>query len=413
MRRQPLASNRGHTLLEVMVALGVFVFLGGALVALLDQGVSIWRLADGRGKAYERARAILDQAADDLRAVATDVRRPDIGPWLRLLCDRDAEGRQRLRLVRALANESSDPIGRRGGEYLARGDSSAYDHHQDDLEIAAGRLLAPAGYQEVLYAMDPDPQAAMLWRGLRSPIGGVRSLFFDGPADGEAAAAAARKSSAPEDEAALAKRRALLDRIARPLAGGVLHFGLRFWTPFTTAWDEVQGPAGQGRPGKPSGPTSFWDSTRALLDVPAKPDGFAWKRREGSLENPDDDVFPERVEITLVLRENPEVGDLRLSRAAGAGDNLLWLSSTAGLPADGPLRYVFVDGEWIRYEKVEGDRLHVAAGGRGARETRAAAHAAGARVELGSTFRRVVELPGYFSSQDLGDGDGSGRRRTR
>ena len=58
----------GYTLLEVLVAAGIFVFLGTALVTLLKQGITIWRVAETRGRIYERARAVLDTISGDAKS---------------------------------------------------------------------------------------------------------------------------------------------------------------------------------------------------------------------------------------------------------------------------------------------------------------------------------------------------------
>ncbi len=410
MRRRasekPTRMDAGHTLMEVLVALGVFVFLGSALIAFLSQGVGVWHLAEERGRIYERARAILDTAAEDLRSLSSDVRAEGTGFWVRLICDRDPRGRQRLRFVKTLPGETSDPIALHGGEYLARADSRHYDHHADALDVERGRLLAPAGYQEVLYTVHENPADAAgdgsggdtLWRGVRSPIGGVGSLFTDSNIEEEVKPKSTTGASSSGGDKAKdgARRRSKISGVAQPLAGGVLYFGVRFWTPYTNTWDDAHPAMIRPGPGKPSGPTSYWDSTRAILRTTGKAGELRWSRIEGSIDDPLDDIFPERVEITLVLAGSPELEPIYLTRNVTSGDKSIPVSSAVGLPAEGPFRYVRVDDEWIRYEKIEGDTLVLGSRGeRGARETAAEKHSSGARVLVGTSFRRVVEVPTY------------------
>jgi hypothetical protein len=113
-----------------------------------------------------------------------------------------------------------------------------------------------------------------------------------------------------------------------------------------------------------------------------------------SLEDATDDVFPERVEITVVISEDADaILGARLAEdlPEKAGD--LTLTDPIELPEAAEDRYILVDDEWIGVEGTEGLKLSVARNGRGARWTRAAKHEKGARVEIGVTFRRVVEVP--------------------
>ncbi|MBI4585235.1 MAG: hypothetical protein HY717_14575 [Planctomycetes bacterium] len=390
---------QGHTLIELLVSLGIFILLGSALIALLNQGVSIWHLAEARGRIYERGRALLDTVAEDLRHAATNVQAEGAGFWIRFLCDEDASGRQRLRFVRALAGESSDPIARRGGEYLARSNSATYDHHQDFADIQAGLLLAPGGYQEVIYAMGPDPKAREVLRGVRSPIGEAGSIFIDGniEVDPKDEAAKGKAGTEAAEGAAREEKGAPhpLLQAAQPLAGEILYLGFRFWTPATNTWDPAYPPLAAPKEGQRSGATEIWDSTRAILEEDKPAAGhFAWKRLEGSLADPYDDLFPEKVEVVVVIQGNPEIPPINLTRDLGPREETIWISSTIGLPEAGSACFIKIDEEWIRYEKIGGSSLTVPKEGRGARGTAAAKHPAGAKVEVGTAFRRVVEIPG-------------------
>ena len=56
----------GLTLIEILVALGVFMLLGSSLVMFLRDGMSTWQIGESRREAYERAGAIMDLIGDDL-----------------------------------------------------------------------------------------------------------------------------------------------------------------------------------------------------------------------------------------------------------------------------------------------------------------------------------------------------------
>ncbi len=439
-------TSLGFSLMELLVAMTIMVILGGALVTILKQGITTWHLAEKRGAIYERGRMVLDQIAEDLRAAAADSRSEGAGFWIRFFCDSDGRGQPRLRFTRAISGEPQDPIARQGGKFVETYSGTHYDLHGDSIKIMEGSLLAPGGYQEVLYAMDPDPARKTLWRGIRSPIGGAGSFFIDRNVEGELPEKNKKKKltrkedpSPPgvalaESQTSTAKRSAEKEKVtfrfsrsevgplaqaARPFAEGVLYLSFSFWTPFTNTWDRSEPPRLFGgamgtTPGKflgkssgKSGPISTWDSTRAILDEKSPGEHFAWRSIEGSLENPYDDLFPERVEVTLVVAGNAEAPAAMLAADLKPTSKTIILSRTDGFPEDGPNRFVWIEGEWIGYEKIDGTKLIVTANtgeGRGARGTTPSKHSRGAEVDLGTTFRRVVEIPAARSDPRLGQG---------
>ena len=275
-------------------------------------------------------------------------------------------------------------------------------------------MLASGGYQEVLYAIHPNPKRLELFRGVRSPIGGAGSLFVDGNLERslreEVERRREQRAQADKDEAqgtarveqyetakTPAEPELPLEEVSRPVAGDVLYLGFRFWTPGTNTWDSSYPPKLSTRGGR-SGPSDYWDSTRALLDQESTGREFAWKAVAKSLTDPFDDIFPERIEVILVLRGNPEMTGIEITQKLSAGGGTIRLNRVPDLPEDGPLRYVRLGEEWIRYESIDKGRLVVAQDGRGARGTDAVEHAAGTRVEVGTSFRRIVELPTFRRS---------------
>jgi len=415
--------------------MSIMVFLGGALVTILKQGIMAWHTAEKRGAIYERSRMVLDQIAEDLRAAAGDSRSQGAGYWIRFICDTDQLGRPRLRFTRSISGEAQDPIARQGGKFVETLAGTHFDLHGDYNKVVDGSLLAPGGYQEVLYVMDPDPTRRTLWRGVRSPIGGAGSLFIDRNVEGKLSRDNLKKklsrvaspnpsgvalAESPPPKKTKGKRSKSeeivplvyrsdagpLAHAARPFAEDILYVSFAFWTPLTNTWDRGHPPHLVKKAQDSSGPISTWDSTRAVLDEKAGADEFAWRSIDGSLENPHDDLFPEQVEITLVVAGNAEVRPITLAADLKPTDKVVSLSSTEGLPEDGPHRFVWIDGEWIGYEKIKGSQLMLyskSGQGRGARGTLPASHLRGAVVELGTTFRRIVEIPGARSDPRLID----------
>ena len=415
-------ASAGYTLMEVLIAMGILVTLGGGLVSLLGHGVSVWNTAEKRGRAYETARALLDRIAEDLRAAA--VRRDESQVLARFLADEDPAGRQRLRFVRATSSESSDPVLRQGGRFIGPRAPALYDGFDDASEGASGTLRPAGGLMEVLYLLDPRPEGRSVWRAVRAPVGGPDSLFIDSNVEEDATTSrsapptAAGKDPAPaKDGAAPGKtsvfQRFYLENVAGVVADDIIHLGFRFWTQGTNTWEAVPPLDDPRRPGAKSGPSAFWDSTRAVLSTGPKEEG-PWRPVPGSLEDPSDDIFPERVEVTIVVGEEEMLFGPRLAEPLGEKDRTLTLTANLELPDAAADRLVLVGGEWILIESVEGLRLVVAPSGRAARFTKAARHDAGTRVEAGLTFRRVVEIPGFrVGAGRLEEPTTTRRRRSR
>ena len=408
------AGAAGYTLMEVLIAMGILVTLGGGLVSLLGHGVSVWNTAEKRGRAYETARAVLERIAEDLRGAA--VRRDESRVLARFLADEGPAGRQRLRFVRATSAESSDPVLRQGGRFIGPRAPALYDGFDDASEGASGTLRPAGGLMEVLYLLDPRPEGRSVWRGVRAPTGGPDSLFIDSNVEAEAALPRSAPPPAAAKEAALPGKTAVVERfyledVAAVVADDIIHLGFRFWTQATNTWDDVPPLDDPRRPGARSGPSAFWDSTRAVLDVPAGREEGSWRPVPGSLEDPSDDVFPERVEVTVVVGEEEMLFGPRLAETLGEKDKALTLTAPLALPDAAADRYVLVGGEWVQIESVDGLRLVVTPSGRGARFTKAARHDAGARVEAGLTFRRVVEIPGFRTGAARSEEPTTTRRR--
>ena len=62
---------------------------------------------------------------------------------------------------------------------------------------------------------------------------------------------------------------------------------------------------------------------------------------------------------------------------------------------------VYLDGEWIHFDSVEGDTLMVSPGGRGNRWTVPKAHDTSVVVHVGKSFVAIMDLPGF--REDWGD----------
>jgi hypothetical protein len=420
----------GYTLLEVVIAVGLLVLLGSGLATLLTQGISIWRRAENRGRVYDQARILLERMAEDIRSTVVLSSSAGGDAWVRFICDVDDLGRQRLRFVRTISAETSNAILRHGGKTLSLKTPAVYDGRNDSKEARDGRLGAPGGLMEVIYLLDPRVSRTHLWRGFRSPVGGMRSLLNqEVPGEEKLADLSGliedleRKSHAggmteKEQEEHLKREAQAQDdfewnmsQLGRPLTDGVLFLGFSFWGPTTNTWDETEKPLQLAGGSRPSGPLFHWDSTRAILNwTGGDSDEFMFRSIDGSLTDSSDDIFPEQVEITLVLRDDNSESSYLVDRISKS-DDYFRVSKPFSLPENEADRYLLVGGEWMYMRDVDGARVRIESYGRGRRGTEPTSHLQGARVDLGVTFRRVVEMPGSQKSRSAAEREPALERR--
>jgi len=429
-----LRLRRAHTLIELLVSTGLLVLLGSGLAALLAQSLGLWRTASRRERVYESARVLLDALAEDLRSAVVPGEVVGEDPWVRFVGDfvkrapaggtapseADVLPAARLRLVRTISGELADPFLRPAARLPRTLNSTAFEGR---LQTSKGEsLLAPAGRMEVMWLHEPGPGRDRVWRGVRTPIGGMGSLFVDGNAQKLLAAPGdilpgqshrgARGRGTLDGAPQLARNRTATvrkpeatapPRWLQSVARRILRLEFRFWGPTTNTWRDVPplspSPHNRAPRNRPSGPHRVWPP------VATSPSGGVGERRrsraagrEASAQTPSpvpagrDFGFPRAVEIQLVLEASRNALGPRLAKEVGAKTTVLELTRRLEDVPDGDFS-VRIEQEWIRIARVESNRLHVAPGGRGSGRTVASGHALGAEVLAGIEFRRVVELP--------------------
>ncbi|MBI5780020.1 MAG: type II secretion system protein [Planctomycetes bacterium] len=62
-------SIRGFTLVEIIIAVSIFVFLSVLLVEFLQRGLDLWKTGENRGDVYERGQIVMEQIKKDLSGV--------------------------------------------------------------------------------------------------------------------------------------------------------------------------------------------------------------------------------------------------------------------------------------------------------------------------------------------------------
>ncbi len=386
------ARRAGLTLVELLVAMSVVLLIGLMMVGLMSSSLSMWNAAERQRKVYTRARTLFSYLSEDLEAALTRDP-PGTAVRNRLFCAPDKNDRQVLMITRTFGSGSErgyaftagDGLDTSGLHYTGdkprkddedsdprsgRADEETYNFKDDDGDGHVDEDLAPLGGSAQVVYLHVGRQ---LKRGLRSPSGDeFASMFPD----------------------------------AQTIAEDVLYFGLLFATPYTTTsynpsspftalWDESvpRLPTAKYTGQRGFGPERLWDSTRGVLA------DFSFYVGPESKDDGEDDVFPEIVQVTLVI----EPHELRTVRTDSLehitdSDGVVRVASTRGFPeAGGPNSYIMVDDEWMYYT-AKGKRSFTIKR-RGARGTARNSHAPGASVRCGTTFTSTFYLPGYRSEE--------------
>lgn len=389
--------NRGFTLLELLIAMALFMVLGSALIALVTRAMDF--LESGTGGAE-----LQDKGADFLRAYVGDMENvaversltpgPSVVRFLSNLVpiDSDGDGKvdynaQRVAFVRTTNADFTDPVARMGG---AKADAAAYyDGRDDKAEADRGDLLALGGLEEVLYmavpegaapvdalpgaggaaqaaVAPPDPGLMTLYRAVRSPVGGPGSLL----------------------DPATVKSIDDLKKVAQPFITGVLYFGARFWSARTTSWEALPTAGGA------DAPSGTWDSTRGILNRGTGFNEFLLAKGPESLPDPRDDVSPRMARVTLVFERTGRAGegDYLYAGMDETAKRVLVGKST-NFATGSSLQYVKVGTEWMAYSGRGDDSFDVRE--RGAWGTVATSHRPGERVRTGSAVERTIMIPNY------------------
>lgn len=373
-RRAP--ARAGFTLAEILVAISVFMVLGSMLVLAMTSAVDTWRQTEDRRLVYAEASMILKQVQGDLQNLVSPRPGESGESRVRLLCDLDKNHRYRLRFVRTLPGENQEEALRWSGF----GPPDVYNDVMDGSIKADKRFQPLEGLMEVAYVMDPDPKSNVLYRMVRSPVGGETSLFVD---------------KNIESAEAIRKR-------GTPVSSGVLFLGYHFWTQYTTTWKLET--ALSDNLGSECGPEIFWDSSRGVLPHPKSPDGkkaastFWMAAGAASRDDPSDDVFPRQIRVFVSIAAGGSSPYAVLEQDLTKRDKDVRVDRADGFPTgDDPelFRYLRVGTEWIHFKDRTAFAFDVSAGGRGARGTRPQDHPEGTEVWGGRTFTETVEVPSY------------------
>lgn len=123
---------------------------------------------------------------------------------------------------------------------------------------------------------------------------------------------------------------------------------------------------------------------------------FSLHRGPDSAADLEDDVFPEKVRITVVVDcPLPRCVNAKLLEKTGDYEaGMIFVSSTKGFnDGEDQEAFILIEDEWLHYKKKTSDGFEIDQ--RGARGTLPKGHPVDAVVRQGKTFRRVVYVPNW------------------
>lgn len=404
-------SRTGFTLTELLVATAILVIFGGMAVASLRYGSDLWRSCHRRSHGYNVATIIFHQLEDDIGGAKGQFWGRDADAFdtrVKFYVDYDYLGRQRLRFVRGIPDDTVNPRLRHAGDGVSNDDDDGsgligdagdlideeyYNLKNEDpaFDDAIDEDLMPLeGMCEVAYLMGLSANDLhTLYRAVLAPIGDqfLQPAFLPTHPDGWNVTLFENQYI---DEPVEVQAK------ASPLANGILHFEVRCWTQYTTTWDDSVpwAPWQFSYVPEPCGPSFTWDSR-----------GF--NQQEDAVY---DNVFPRAIMVVVVVdpsQEYPVTNPLRLDPPAGIlAAGAMRVPVVGTLPAyNEEWPYILIEDavngdEWIRFSHFEPntntfvvDPAFPRTLASVVRGTPAAAHAAGRLVKLGYTFSRVFHNP--------------------
>lgn len=365
-RTRSRSASAGFTLLEILVAVGVFVLLGALLVGILSGAMRLWDSGEVRRDTYERAQVVFDQVSRDLANVYADA-----DPTL---------PQKKTSVGAALLPPEA---------YLATADPALSFHSQPDdsgsswlaFTVVGGRAI-----RGVYFRIDPSTEAGTLLRGTYEPnVSSTKLVRVEGTKEFPVQPMAPEtRIKSPKELASSMTQPKFIEESSNSLASGILYFGLRFWTPTTTTWDLAVRPRKSPRAGEECGPETRWDSS-ARFD--RRFYAFDTKARD---TDPVVAMVPALIRIEIVVEpEARRQRGTKIPEDLDTAQKEITVDSTRDFP-EAP-NYFKIDSEWFHYTGRTATSFTVDQ--RGARGSTPERHKANARVRYGETFVTVVQIP--------------------
>ncbi len=359
------------TLIELMIAMAIFVILATIMLTLVTWTIHMWKKSERRRVLYERAGGAIERIADDLSLAMGHEPVGVEQVRVKFIGDYDATtGHQRMAFVRSF---EAGP--ERALTYAAadgRSNDMAFRPPADDEDAPAKKPVVRSG---------PPDQDAFTGKfvGDFKALGGLAQVMYF-----ERGQVLYRSIRAPAENS--------MELLANPSAGtpvisDCLYLAFDYWSQYSTSWAHMPSKS------KVKGAETIWDSTRGITKAPF--DKFIMHRGRESLNDPTDDVFPQKVKITIVTDSPlPRCVHTKLIDGIGDTDGMIYVDSTQGFEEGGTEQsYILIGKEWIHYKLKKPDAF--VADVRGARGTNRDSYDEGAIVRRGRLFTRTVFVPGF------------------
>ncbi len=190
----------------------------------------------------------------------------------------------------------------------------------------------------------------------------------------------------------------LIREITVPILTDLLHVEFGFWSQRTTTWGDKAGPLqamtshGSSDSVDLTKPLAIWDSARGGWLVDDFSGGeFPFDLGPMSEHDASDDIHPHAIMVRCVVAQPAEATpEGLLNGFVGKDDKTLTLYDGTTFLGSRDGGFVKIDGEWLRYGEVDGDRLIGLR--RGQRGTKPIVHESGTQVHIGRTIEFVVPI---------------------
>ena len=392
---------RGFTLIELIVVMGILSGFLVMLVSLVDNGLTMFR--DG-----ETSQVLADRGAR-----AQQVLRDELSRLRGSSTGRDRAGVEDRLVVQML------PIGlpytpARGATLTQVVRGAVHLPPDREIQSRSKRLTAEVMAEDSSLT-DDEIREEVERRAATEPLRGIGSLFMlpwrqEGDDDalielragwflpGQQLPSGPNQFVDPFDVVVPGSGDLpgmTIYTMTEPILSDLLHVEFGLWSQHTTSWGDERGFLHGFQSGaEPSmqGPQAVWDSARGGWLVDRSAGGvFALDLGPLSEDDPTDDIHPHAILVRVVVAQDRDATpEGLLARSVGSEDGTLPLYDGAAFPGRRSGGYVKVGGEWIRYAKLDGDRLIGCK--RGQRATKIQEHDQGAIVNVGRTVEFVVPV---------------------
>ena len=359
----------GVTLVELLLAVGIFAFLAVAVFQILDRSLALWRRAETRRSLLAQASIVSDLLARDLVGLEGGPRGDLLAEWIKFDTDGDGIADAKWPRLRFVRQASAADVGRLAADARAEADQGT---PAPELALRAGEGLVEVVWLIVPASVtDKDARAeGVLWRGEHLVTDATAKSFFAPDFFG--------RSNQPPAGA--------IDEVG----GGLLWMGVLFATQTSIVHD-----GWKLGPDLDAAATS-WDAWgRARPDPQTHP----WNEPASGMPavrgRP---LLPRRVRFEMEFeRASDRTRRTTVATPVEIGDTGITVDDGEKIPREEDA-FVLVEWEWMHVVSVDGKNVTVSRGERG---TKIAEHPRGAMVHYGQRLVRELPIATYREDWNL------------